>query len=218
VNASYPIGESVSATYEVTSTGEGIPSVQKTGEARPNGTAPTPEEAQGGLAEIMAGAAIRILPIAFVVLMAAVAALGYLKRGVRQGGTPQAPPRPPAGRARAPPLDLFRDVPSPIPQEESVAALYFRNLREAGLSGAAHLVYRRFAAVIGLHMGIANPSLLTARELARTCTRQPYGGVFDAFVRCYERIRYAGQKGERATRGFQDSMEKTRAALEGDHP
>jgi hypothetical protein len=52
--------------------------------------------------------------------------------------------------------------------------------------------------------------------MAGACTRRPYGKVFGAFVRCYEGIRYAGQRGEGTRRNFEDSMERTRTAVEGE--
>jgi hypothetical protein len=111
-------------------------------------------------------------------------------------------------------MDLFLEV--PLPEEEPLRALYLRTLRELGLSGAAHRVYRRFAGIIGMHTGMGNPAILTPREVASTCISRPYGKVFDAFVRCYERIRYAGRHGAADRSGFEDSMEKTGKALEGD--
>lgn len=222
-NATYPIGPSMSATYEVTSTGAGIPSVREAAGARyTNGTPINSGTPQGSLADLVVGAIVRILPIAFVLLMAAVAALGYLRKGVRGGSVPISRPSPSSHPGEAPggspvlPMDLFLEVPLPLPMDEPLRALYLRTLREFGLSGAAHRVYRRFAGIIGMHTGIGNPSLLTPREMARACTDRPYGKIFDRFVRCYERIRYAGLKNERARGGFEVSMEKTREALEGD--
>ncbi|MGA2933748.1 MAG: hypothetical protein ABSD81_01165 [Methanomicrobiales archaeon] len=222
-NATYPINPSVSATYEVTSTGEGIPSVREAAGARyANGTPVSPGEPPGGLADLVVGAVARVLPIAFILLMAAVAALGYLRKGVRGGPvpvprpSPSSPPGEAPGGSPVPSMDLFLEVPLPLPMDEPLRALYLRTLREFGLSGAAHRVYRRFAGIIGMHAGIGNPSLLTPREMARACTDRTYGKIFDRFVRCYERIRYAGLKNERARGGFEDSMEKTRAVLEGD--
>lgn len=219
-NATYPIGPSRSATYEITSTGEGIPSVREAAGARyANGTPVSPVTPQGSLTDLVVGAVVRILPIAFVLIMAAVAAFGYLRKGVRGGEVPAPRPSPSSRPEQAPPvppMDLFLEVPLPLPMDEPLRALYLRTLRELGLSGAAHQVYRRFAGIIGMHAGIGNPSILTPREMAGSCTTRPYGKIFDRFVRCYERIRYAGQHGETARSGFEDSMEKTRAALEGD--
>ena len=211
-NGSYPVNGSVSATYDVTSTGETIPSIRKSGEARwANGTLVNPGEPQENVGNPVAGTIAHILPVALVVLMATVAAFWYLRRGRRREDRPA----PHAEGLPNPSLDLFLEVPPPV-LPETLGALYLRSLRELGLSTAAHLVYSRLASSIGTHTGIRNPALLTAREMAGACTHQPYGKIFEAFVRCYERIRYAGQKSDRARRGFENSMEKTGAAVEGD--
>jgi hypothetical protein len=208
-NGSYPVSPSMSETYEITSTGAGIPAVRKEEPARwANGTFVGESPAGFNGADMVA----RVLPIVFIGLMAAVAALGYLRRGERRGMPGATPPSRP-GAAPAPSLDLFREVPTP---EEPLGSLYRRGLGDLGLSGAAHLVYSRFAAIVGGHEGIGEPSLFTAREIARACTGRPYGRVFLGFVRCYERVRYAGEKGEKTRRRFEDSMERTRAALEGE--
>jgi hypothetical protein len=216
-NESYPIGPSMSAIFGVTSTGVEVPSVTKEQEARfANGTIRyTGGEPQASFGGHVADTMSRVLPGAFVGLLAAVAALGYLRRGVRKdepGATPPPSPR----EALHPSLDIFRDVPAAIPPEEPLGDLYLRSLRELGLSGAAYLVYSRFASIIGGHTGIRNPSRFTAREIARASADRPYGKVFHAFVRCYELVRYAGQKGDRVRRGFEYSMESTQTALEGE--
>jgi hypothetical protein len=209
-NSSYPVSTSMSAIYSVTSTGEAIPSVRKEEEARwANGT--FRYEPEVSFWDRVTGTALQTVPVAFVALMGAVAALGYLRRGVRE----EVPPPPLPEGTPAPSLDLFREVPFPVPPE-TLAALYLRSLRELGLSGAAHLVYRRLASIVGTHAGIGNPALLTSREMAGACARRPYGKVFGAFVRCYEGIRYAGQRGEGTRRNFEDSMERTRTAVEGE--
>ncbi len=98
----------------------------------------------------------------------------------------------------------------------SLLGRYDACLREHGLSEAARQTYLTLAGRIAARLHLPAYRTLTPREMSTTCTTENYAGIFDRFVRIYERIRYAGSESDQDRRGFEAELQKADTNVRGD--
>ncbi|NMB78254.1 MAG: hypothetical protein GYA23_04090 [Methanomicrobiales archaeon] len=87
-----------------------------------------------------------------------------------------------------------------------LVALYARMLREQGLRAASWGVYQQLAKRIANDLNIRQYRTLTAREISRSCGKQPYSAAFTRFVAIYERVRYGGKESVKDRDIFETAM------------
>jgi hypothetical protein len=119
-----------------------------------------------------------------------------------------------AGVERSPDIPLSDSSPS---QEDSLVSRYAGILQSAGLSAAAYAVYRDLAGRIAYDLQIPRHTVLTPREMSRSCKARPYCGAFSTLVSAYERIRYGGYRSVSVQAEFETTMHTTDSQLEGGH-
>ena len=98
----------------------------------------------------------------------------------------------------------------------SLLGRYDACLREHGLSEAARQAYLTLAGRIATRLRLPAYRTLTPREMSKTCTTENYAGIFDRFVRIYERIRYAGSESDQDRRGFEAELQKAETKVRDD--
>ena len=114
---------------------------------------------------------------------------------------------PPAGSAQE--AALYKTI-------NSLLGRYEACLRAHGLSEAARQTYLTLAGRIASRLRLPAYRTLTPREMSETCTDESYAGIFDRFVRIYEKIRYGESTSEQDRKGFEVELQEADSKVGGD--
>jgi len=101
-------------------------------------------------------------------------------------------------------------------KRETLATRYNKLLRSAGLSAAAHQVYRILAGRIAGKLGIGQFQTLTPREFTGRCTEKGAPASLPPFIKTYETIRYGGKADNTTRLAFEAAMTALDRELKGD--